>query len=247
VQITNLTKQIIKILLLSLCLLTSNLGLAWEEHTGSGTVNGKEFQIAVVRNAGSVKEFKNSLQKRFGEQANIAVMPIAHGYQFLVQLFDPKALITMPFSKDSDALEQFVINNSMSFTLFDIAGESLAVGSPVAPFVEAEPGKITNNLFPNLKGKIKNGTEITFRFANIEIHSLAGEVSADLYDTKIAARDMLVASGLQRTGEKRESSVNNLNEYEFYMDGKNNAANVAFSTNPKTKEVTINVNQIKVR
>jgi hypothetical protein len=227
--------------------LTSSVAFSWDEQVGSGTINGKEFQIAVIRNAGNTKDFQSTLQKRFGEKAKVVMMPIAHGYQFLVQLFDPSALMTMPFSKDSDALEQYVINNSMSFTLFDIAGESLAVGSPIAPFIDAEPGKITNNIFPALKDKVKNATEITFRFANIEIHSLSGEVSADLYDTKIAAKDMLIASGLQRTGESSEKSFSSLNEYEFYMDGKNNAANVSFSTNPKTKEVTVNVNQIKVR
>lgn len=229
------------------CLLTSNLALSWSEHTGAGSINGKEFPIAVVRDAGSVNQFHAALQKRFGEKAKINVMPVAHGFQFLVQLFDPSVLMTMPFSKDSDALEQYVINNSMSFTLFDIAGESLAVGSPLAPFVAAEPGNVTDKLFPGLAGKVKNATEITFKFANIEISSMSGELTADLYDTKIATRDMLTASGLQRTGESSESTLASKNDYEFYMDGKNSAANVAFSTNPKTKEVTVNVNQVKVR
>ena len=243
----NVIKNLIPLFCIWMCLLTSGMAFSWEENVGSGTINGKDFPIAVVRNAGNVKEFQAALQMRFGEKAKIVVVPITHGYQFIVQLFDPSTLMTMPFSKDSDALEQYVISNSMSFTLFDIAGESLAVGSPIAPFVEAEPGKITNDLFPGLKGKVKNATEITFRFANIEIHSLAGEVSADLYDTKLAAREMLIASGLQRTGESSENSLESKNDYEFYMDGKNNAANVAFSTNPKTKEVMVNVNQIKVR
>jgi hypothetical protein len=243
----NITKKLPQLFCIWMCLFTSSFAFSWEENVGSGTINGKEFPIAVVRNAGNVKDFQAALQKRFGERAKITVMQIAHGYQFLVQLFDPNALITMPFSKESDALEQYVISNSMSFTLFEIAGEFLAVGSTIAPFVEAEPGKITNNLFPGLKDKVKNATEITFKFANVEIYSLAGQVSADLYDFKLAAKDMLVASGLQPTGESSESSIDSKNDYEFYMDGKNSAANVAFSTNPKTKEVTVNVNQIKVR
>ncbi len=243
----NFTKKLSSLICLWTCLLTANIGFSWDENVGSGTINGKEFPIAVVRNAGNVKEFHAALQKRFGDKASISVLPIGHGYQFLVQKFDPSMLWTMPFNKDSDALEQYVIANSMSFTLYDIAGESLAVGSPVAPFVEAEPGQITHNLFPALKGKIKKGTEITFRFSNIEIHSLSAAVDGDIYDTKLAAREMLTRSGLQRTGESAENALNNQDDYEFYMDGKNNAANVAFSTNPKTKEVTVNVNQIKVR
>jgi len=220
--------------------------LGWNEQVGSGTINGKDFPIAVVRNAGSAKEFYGALQKRFGEKAKIGVTSHANGYQFLVQLFDTNNILHMPFNKDSAALEQYVINNSMSFTLFNIDGEHLAVGSPIAPFIEAVPGETSHRIFPALKNKIKNATEITFKFANIEIMSISGEVSADLYDMKLATRSMFQSQGLQRVDDQQENSILNRNDYEFFMDGKNNAANVAYSHNHKAKEVTVNVNQIKV-
>lgn len=232
-----------------LCIYATNVW-AWDEHVGTGKINGQEFPIAVIRNSGNPDIFYQALRKRFGSKHNITVLPTSSGIQYLVQEFDVNVLETLPFRNSPKAIDQFILDHTMSFTLFSIADEFMAIGTPLSVFGKVVPIDIGNSLaFNHLIGMVDRITEISFKFANVEISSLHGYVN----NNKKLTVQSLIRSEFKQKGlnptESVESQVIKSSDdaYEFYMDGRNAVANFSFIASHATNEVILNVNKIEIR
>lgn len=222
--------------------------LAWTETSGQGSINGNDFPIAVVQDPGAVDHFKKELQLRFGPTYQIFEMPAVSGRQFIVQPFTSNELLTLPL-RNADAVEEYVAKQTMSFSYYEIGNETLAIGTPVEALMKAAPSDhLTVQPIAALKGLLTNITEITFRFANVEVYSMSGTVTGDQYDTTVAIRHHFETNGLSSPEPKKESTIaQDDNPFTFYMDGKSTAANFALLKSNHSNEVRLNVNQVKIK
>jgi hypothetical protein len=226
---------------------------SWDEHAGKGSINGREFPIAVVRNAGSETEFFSALQQRFGSGFQIRKLPggvIGYGTQFLVTPFADKDLLSLPVAKDSAALEPFVLEHSMTFSLLDINGETLGVGTPVKVLAHSAPEAVpADSEYGFLRHAVKDAVRISFGFGNTVVTSLTATLTVPPQDARVILRDAFGKDGMMpaTTGESAATAGSAQPHHELFSDGKSRAGNFLLSNHPVSNEVQINVNQVKVR
>lgn len=226
---------------------------SWDEHTGKGSVNGREFPIAVVRNAGNEGQFFSALQQRFGSGFQIRKLPggvLGYGSQFLVTPFTDKALLSLPMAKDSAALELFVLEHSMTFSLLEINGETLGVGTPLAVLARSATEPVpADSEYGFLRGVVQDAVRISFEFGSTVVTSLAGTLTVPAQDAKVILRETFSKDGMHpaTTGEAAVTAGSAQQQHEFFSDGKSRVGNFLLSNHPVSNEVQINVNQVKIR
>lgn len=220
-----------------------------DEYTGKGRINGHEFPVAVVRNPGDESAFIEMLRKRFGGTYEITRLPggvFGYGSQFLVRPFTDRDLLTLPGRKDSAVIEQFVLAHSMTFSLLNINGELLAIGTPLSAFAKATPEPISaDSEYKGLRQVIENAVEISFDFGNVTVSSLVGTLAAPTQEGKIALRAAFARDGLLPANSKEDAAL--LPSHELFSDGKSRFGNFILNKQPDSHEVQVNVNQVKVR
>lgn len=238
-------------------------GDTWAEEAGKGSINGKTFPIAVIRNAGSEEKFIETLKKRFGSRYNIMRLPagpFGYGSQFLIKPFTDDQLQTLPIrtgGNDQGALEIFVLEHSMTFSLFDIGGEMFAIGSPLTALISAMPEPLgPNSAFPFLQPAVREAIELSFQFGPVEVTSVSGQLKISRQETALITREAFTASGMHTPNQANEGAslfIENPKQpyQEFFTDGKSQAANVIINDHGRTQsgpnEVTINVNRVHIK